>query len=93
MQFPLIEVSGMAQREEIVREALALSPEDRVYVADVLEQSLTGGEFSTPEIAAACAMEIRKRIEAYDRGEVTAVPVDTAFERIRQFLADRPKRP
>jgi len=89
MGFPLIEVSGMAQREEIVREASALSPEDRVYVADVLEQSLTGGEFWTPEIAAAWAMEIRKRIEAYDRGEVTAVPVDTAFERIRQFLAER----
>jgi len=83
----------MAQREEIAREALALSPEDRVYVADVLEQSLTGGEFTTPEIAAEWALEIRKRIEAYDRGEVTAVPVDAAFERIRQFLADRKKRP
>jgi putative addiction module component (TIGR02574 family) len=83
----------MAEREEIVREAMSLSPEDRLYVADVLEQSLSGGEFRTPEISAAWAVEIQKRIDAYDRGEVAAIPLDASLERIRQFLAVRAKRP
>jgi hypothetical protein len=42
----------MTIREQIAQQALALSPEDRTYLADVLEQSLTTGEFATPEIAA-----------------------------------------
>jgi hypothetical protein len=81
----------MAEREKVVQEALSLSPQDRLYVADVLEQSLSGGEFATPEIAVAWTVEIQKRIDAYDRGEVAAIPLDASLDRIRQFLADRAK--
>ena len=45
----------MTPRDEIVQQAMALPPEDRAYVADMLEQSLSGGGFATPEIAAAWA--------------------------------------
>ena len=42
----------MMNREQLAQEALALPPADRTYLADVLERSLTNGEFTTPEIAA-----------------------------------------
>ena len=63
----------MLNREQIAQEALALPPEDRTYLADVLEQSLTSGEFATSEIAAEWSAEIDRRIAAYDRGETAAV--------------------
>jgi putative addiction module component (TIGR02574 family) len=79
----------MATRDEIAQQALALPPDDRAYVADVIEQSLTGGEFATAEIASAWAAEIERRIDAYDRGEVQALDGETAVQRIRQYLASR----
>lgn len=40
----------MPTREEIAQQALALSLEDRAYVADVIEQSLSGNRASRPGI-------------------------------------------
>lgn len=77
----------MTTREQIAQQALALPPEDRTYVADVLEQSLTSGEFATPEIAAEWIAEIDRRMAAYDRGETPGVDAQTALERIRTRLA------
>jgi hypothetical protein len=58
----------MANREQIVQEALSLAPEDRAFVADALEQSLSSGSFASPAIAEAWAHEIERRLAAYDRG-------------------------
>lgn len=77
----------MMIREEIAQQALALPPEDRTYLADLLEQSLTSGEFATPEIAAEWTAEIDRRIAAYDRGETVPVDARTSLERIRERLA------
>jgi putative addiction module component (TIGR02574 family) len=82
----------MTLREEIAQQALSLAPEDRVYLADVLEQSLASGSFATAELEAAWSAEIDRRIEAYDRGEVQAVDFETALARIRQHLADHRSR-
>ncbi len=78
----------MLNREQIAREALALPPEDRTYVADALEQSLTNGEFATPELAAEWAAEIARRIASYDRGDTEAVDAKTALERIQARLEE-----
>lgn len=78
----------MMNREQIVQEALALPPEDRTYVADVLEQSLTTGEFATPEITAAWSAEIDRRIAAYDRGETQGLDAKLALEEIRARLEE-----
>lgn len=72
----------MTHRERIAQEALALPPEDRSHVADVLEQSLTSGEFATTEIAAEWAAEIDRRISACDRGELQRADAKAALERI-----------
>jgi len=77
----------MTPREEIVQQAMALPPEDRVYVADMLEHSLSGGGFATPEIAAAWATEIERRVAAHDRGELPAGEMDAVLARLRQQLA------
>jgi putative addiction module component (TIGR02574 family) len=76
----------MPLRDQIVQQALSLTPEDRAFVADALEQSLAGQGFATPEIASAWAAEIERRIAAYDRGEVQGVDADAAIRRMRQFL-------
>jgi putative addiction module component (TIGR02574 family) len=79
----------MSNRDEIFEQALSLAPEDRVFLADALEQSLSNGSFATPEIAAAWADEIERRLVAYDRGEIKAVDADRALIRIREQLAIR----
>jgi len=77
----------MSDRDEIVQQAMSLSPADRAYVADVLEQSLPTGGFATPEIAAAWTAEIERRIGAFDRGELSAVDMQASLENMRQQLA------
>jgi putative addiction module component (TIGR02574 family) len=79
----------MSDRDQIVREALALSPDDRAFVADLLEGSLDRGTFATRDIADAWSREVDRRIAAYDRGETRAVDFETALRHVRQSLADR----
>jgi putative addiction module component (TIGR02574 family) len=76
-------------REQIAQQALALPPGDRAFLAELLEQSLTTDGFATPELAAGWAAEVRRRIDAYDRGETQAVDAATAMQEMRQGLADR----
>jgi hypothetical protein len=57
-----------------------------------LEQSLTTGEFATPEVASAWLSEIERRIESYDRGEMRAIGADAALERMRQRLTEHRAR-
>jgi hypothetical protein len=78
----------MSHREQVLQEALALPPEDRVFVADQLEQSLSHGEFASPEISAAWNDEIERRLATYDRGEVQSADANAALEGMRRFLAE-----
>lgn len=78
----------MSQLEQVLQQAMQLPPQDRAYIADALEQSLSGDGFATPELAAAWAVEIERRVEAYDRGEFSAADRDSALSRIRQALAE-----
>lgn len=77
----------MLTRDEIVQQALALPPDDRVYVADAMERSFNEGGFSSPEIAAAWMDEIESRLAAYDRGDANAIPASLAIDNIRGRLA------
>jgi putative addiction module component (TIGR02574 family) len=77
----------MSTRDDIARQALSLPPDDRAFLADVLEQSLAQ-EFTTPEIALAWTKEIDRRLDAYDRGEIQAVDAQTAIDEMRRKLAE-----
>jgi hypothetical protein len=82
----------MTDRNQILQRALSLPPEDRSFVVDGLEQSLTGGEFASAEIAAAWTAEIERRVVAYDRGDVPASEVDMSLVRMRDYLAEHRAR-
>ena len=79
----------MTLREQIAQQALALPPQDRAFLADLLDQSLNADGFSTPELAAEWAAEVARRIEAYDRGETHAIDAVTAMREMREGLANR----
>lgn len=76
----------MAIRDEIAKQAMTLPPEDRAYVADLLEGSLPTGELSDPVIAGAWSREIDRRVQAYDRGETTDIDFDDALRQMRTAL-------
>jgi putative addiction module component (TIGR02574 family) len=77
----------MSMRDDIARQALALPPNDRAFLADILEQSLAQ-EFTAPEAALAWTKEIDRRLDAYDRGEIQAVDAQTAMDEMRRALAE-----
>ncbi len=76
----------MTLRDQIIQQAMNLSPEDREYVADLLEGSLPAGEFPSLGIAEAWSIEIDRRIAAYDRGETSAIDMETAIRHMHQAL-------
>ncbi len=78
----------MANRDQIVEQALSLPPEDRAYVALALEQSLSNGGFASAEVTEAWVEEIERRLAAYDRGEIRAVD-GTGLASIRERLAEQ----
>ena len=82
----------MTVREQVLHDALALSADDRAFLAEQLERSLADGRFASPEIAAAWTAEIDRRIAAFERGELPASDAATSIERMRKSLADHRAR-
>lgn len=69
--------------ERIVAEALELSAADRCRLAEQLLASLEEDD----EIAAAWAVEVERRIDALERGETSARPVDEVIAAARARIA------
>lgn len=67
------------QVADLTRRSLALSAEDRARLAEILLSSLAEEPVSEVEIA--WDAEIRRRLAAYDRGEVQAIDAETVFAR------------
>jgi putative addiction module component (TIGR02574 family) len=71
--------------EQVLKEALALSSQER---AALVEQLLA--TFQTPpdpHIDELWAREAEDRLDAYDRGELKAVPAEEVFSRLKQRRA------
>lgn len=79
----------MPLRDEIVQQALTLSPADRVYVADALEQSLASEGLTSVDVAKSWADEVERRLAAYARGETTATDAKDALQLIRQYIQSK----
>jgi putative addiction module component (TIGR02574 family) len=79
----------MTLRDQLVQQVLALPPDDRVYLVELLDQSLTPAGFATPALAAEWETEVHRRIDAYDRGETPADDAETAVQKMRRELVDR----
>ncbi|MCA9094566.1 MAG: addiction module protein [Planctomycetaceae bacterium] len=83
----------MATRDELAQQVLALSQDDRAFLADLLDQSLVEeGGMSPEELAAVWTVEIDRRIAAYEAGESGAVDAETAMKEMREKLAEHRNR-
>jgi putative addiction module component (TIGR02574 family) len=71
-----------ASSEQVLQQALGLSPQDR---AEIVERLLAS--FQTPPdplLDELWAREAEDRLDAYDRGELGAVPAEEVFARIER---------
>ncbi|MDI6815890.1 MAG: addiction module protein [Actinomycetota bacterium] len=70
-------------RKQILAEALKLPPTER---AELVENLLSSFEFeSRKSIDALWAQEVEDRIDAFDRGEMTAKPASDVFADIEKI--------
>ncbi len=68
--------------KQILAEALKLPPVER---AELVENLLTSFEFkSRKKIDALWAKEVEDRIDAFERGEMTAIPASDVFAEIEK---------
>jgi len=74
-----------ANSEEILREALALPVPERAELVEHLLASLQTPP--DPRIDELWAREAEDRLDAYDRGELKAVPAEEVFNRIKERRA------
>jgi putative addiction module component (TIGR02574 family) len=73
------------QGKQILAEALNLPPIER---AEIIEELLSSFEFpSRRTIDELWAQEAENRIDAYERGEITAIPAKDVFEKIQKRKA------
>jgi putative addiction module component (TIGR02574 family) len=70
--------------EELTAAALALSEEDRAFLADRLTESLETPEET--EHRKAWEIEIRRRVEELESGKVKGIPLDEVMERVRRAV-------
>lgn len=76
----------MPTREEIAQQALALPVDDRAFLAEMLEQSLSENECTQEEFAAFWTTELDRRMADLERDPSQAVDAETAMAEMRQHL-------
>jgi len=82
----------MSMREQVTQQALALNPEDRLYLADVLERSLAPSEAVHADVADEWAEELERRLDAFDRDATKAADSEVSIAEIRRKLAEHRAR-
>ena len=71
---------------EIEKSARLLSPEERARLAEAMTESLR--EAMPAEIEAAWEAEIRRRVDAYERGQATLIPAEDVFAKARKISGE-----
>jgi len=71
---------------EIEKSARLLSPDERARLAEAITESLR--EAMPAEIEAAWEAEIRRRVDAYERGEATFIPAEDVFAKARKITGE-----
>ncbi|MBI2908457.1 MAG: addiction module protein [Chloroflexi bacterium] len=70
----------MARANEVLKEALALKPQEKAELIDKLLSSLDKPD---AEVEAVWAKEVESRIDAYGRGEIKSVALEKVLEKYR----------
>lgn len=73
--------------DDLFREALTLSEEERERLALLLHNATSGG-YVDPEIEKAWVNECRRRLAELDSGATHAIPADEVLEEARRRLAE-----
>lgn len=68
-----------ANAEQVLANALSLPPNERAQLAEQLFASL---DISQDELDRLWAQEAGSRIDAYERGEIKAIPAEKVFKNI-----------
>jgi putative addiction module component (TIGR02574 family) len=71
---------------EIEKSARLLTPEERARLAEAMTESLRDAMPS--EIEAEWEAEIRRRVEAYERGEASLIPAEDVFAKARKITGE-----
>lgn len=71
--------------EELYREALALSGEEREELVRLLMTEANNG-FASPEIEKAWMDEIERRVKAIERGEMELIPGENVMRDLRKLV-------
>ena len=71
---------------EIEKSARLLTPEERARLAEAMTESLR--EAMPSEIEAEWEAEIKRRVEAYERGEVSLIPAEDVFAKARKITRE-----
>ena len=72
----------MSNRDSLLEEALKLPPVER---AELVESLLSSFEFRSRKTTDALwAQESEERIDAFDRGEIAAIPAEQVFAEIEK---------
>lgn len=79
-----ISETGTVDLDAKLEELMALSPQDRIRLAERLLESVP--PFATPEIERAWSAEIAQRIEEFESGKVQAVPWEQVRAELRMRL-------
>ena len=74
-----------ARAEQILNEALSLPPSERAQLAERLFSSL---DISQQELDRLWAEEADSRMDAYERGELKAIPANKVFKKTNRGQAD-----
>jgi putative addiction module component (TIGR02574 family) len=71
---------------ELERSARLLSPEERARLAEAMTESLR--DAIPHDVEAEWAAEIKRRVEAYERGEATLIPAEEVFAKARRITGE-----
>jgi putative addiction module component (TIGR02574 family) len=71
-------------RQQLLAEAKMLDPKEQELLAEDLWQNLD--HTTRDEISEAWAMEIQRRLQLLDSGQMNAIPADEVFARLRDKL-------
>jgi len=66
-------------KDQLLNEALTLDPRERDELAEALWQSIGPNELTSEQRA-----EVRRRIDALDRGDVQPIPGDQVMRELRE---------
>jgi putative addiction module component (TIGR02574 family) len=73
----------MHSKKEVLTEALNLPPIER---AELIEELISSFDFpDRKRLDVLWADEVEDRIDAYDRGDLPAAPLDAVFEKINKW--------